>query len=780
MSQQKAGPPGLFDNLRGDLLGGVTAGIVALPLALAFGVASGIPNGAAAGLYGAIALGIFAALFGGTPAQVSGPTGPMTVVAAGLAVALKDHPGAIFLAVALAGALQIVLGAVRVGGVIRYVPYPVVSGFMTGIGVIIIVLHIPVLLGHGSVSNPLEAFRGMPHYLTMLEVESLMLGLGTIAIVYLAPYVTKVVPGTLLALVSMTVVAALLNLPVPTISAIPTGLPIPTLPPFDPEVLRIVLPAAVVLAILGSIDTLLTSLVADRITGTQHQSNRELVGQGIGNIAAGLIGGLPGAGATMRTVVNVKSGGRGRLSGVVHGLLLVGVLVGLAPLAQKIPLSVLAGLLITVGIGILDYRGLGDARKAPASDTAVMIMVLGLTIFVDLMAAVAAGVILSALVFAKRVGDQEPATATDGTRAVPVGVPGVHALHATQALFFGNAEALRRALDDVREGALILSLEAVEYLDQSAAYALGDAATDLRGRGVRVLLVAPKAHAAAAILTKLGVVPGVVPADDIYSSLPHAIEAASGQAAGHAPGPGRALRAVIGGDGAAHRPGHGEAVPTERRSWLAHIRMRPQVPATAFVHQDATVIGQVVMGDYVHVAAGSSVRADEGAPFFIGANSNVQDGAVLHALKERSVKVHGEDWAVYVGRDVSIAHGALVHGPCYVGDGTFIGFQAVVHDAVIGAKCSIGIGAVVVGVEVPPGKLVPHGTIVDTADKVRALPPVTEGHRHFAEDVVEVNRGLAAAYREHERLPARAAGAAPKLGQAAGWEPPLLTTTDRF
>lgn len=768
---------GLFDNVRGDLLGGITAGIVALPLALAFGVASGLPNGAAAGLYGAIALGIFASIFGGTPAQVSGPTGPMTVVAAGLAVALKDHPGAIFLAVALAGVLQIVLGALRVGGVIRYVPYPVISGFMTGIGVIIIVLHIPVLLGHGSVSNPLEAFRGMPHYLTMLEAESLLLGLATIAIVYATPYVTKVVPGSLLALVAMTVIATVTGMNVPTISAIPTGLPVPTLPSFDPETLRIVLPAALVLAILGSIDTLLTSLVADRITGTQHQSNRELLGQGIGNIAAGLIGGLPGAGATMRTVVNVKSGGRGRLSGVVHGLLLVGVLVGLAPLAQRIPLSVLAGLLITVGIGILDYRGLGDARKAPRSDTAVMIIVLGLTIFVDLMAAVAAGVILSALVFAKRVGDQTPATPTDGARAVPVGVPGVRALHATQALFFGNAEALRKALDDVREGALILSLESVEYLDQSAAYALGDAAADLRGRGVRVLLVAPKAHAAAAILMKLGVVPGVVPVDDIYASMSHALEAASGKRAGHAEG-GRLLRGVIDGNGAAHRPVHGEAVPTERRSWLAHIRMRPHVPATAFVHPDATVIGQVVMGDYVHVAAGSSVRADEGAPFFIGANSNVQDGAVLHALKERSVKVHDQDWAVYVGRDVSIAHGALVHGPCYVGDGTFIGFQAVVHDAIIGAKCSIGIGAVVVGVEVPEGKLVPHGMIVDTADKVRALGPVTEGHRHFAEDVVEVNRGLAAAYREHERAPARAA-ATPQLGRAAGWEPPLLTS-ERF
>lgn len=774
--QPKPGQPGLFGNLRGDLLGGITAGIVALPLALAFGVASGVEGGAAAGLYGAIALGICAALFGGTPAQVSGPTGPMTVVAAALAVALKDHPGAIFFAVALGGALQIALGVLRLGTLIRYVPYPVVSGFMTGIGVIIIVLHIPVLLGHGSVKNPLEALEGMPHFITTAEATSLLLGLASIAIVYAMPYVTKAVPGTLVALVSMTVLAAVARLDVPTISAIPTGLPTPKLPPVDLDVLRVTLPAAIALALLGSIDTLLTSLIADRITSTQHQSNRELVGQGLGNIAAGLVGGLPGAGATMRTVVNVKSGGRGRLSGAVHGLVLLAVLAGLAPLAQRIPLAVLAGILITVGIGILDYRGLFDVRRAPRSDTAVMFVVLLLTVLVDLMAAVAAGMVLSSLIFMKVLGDREPAAPTDGTRPVPVGVPGVRALKARNSLFFGNAETLRRVLDEVRDGALILSLEAVDYLDQSAAYVIDDAATDLRARGVRVLLVTPKAYAATALLARLKVAPGTVPAEDVYGTFAHALEAASGARTAKAEG--KRLRGVVERD-AANRPGHADPVPADRRAWLAHIRQQAHVPTTAFVHPDATVIGRVVMGDHVHVAAGSSVRADEGAPFFIGEDSNVQDGVVIHALKERYVRVGGEEWAVYVGKNVSMAHGALVHGPCYVGDGTFIGFQAVVHDAIVGAGCNIGIGAVVVGVEVPDGKHVPHGWVVDSADKVRALPDVTEGHRHFAEDVVDVNRGLAAAYREHERLPAAATAAATAPGAAAGWEPPLLTL-DRF
>jgi SulP family sulfate permease len=770
------GARGLFSNVRGDLLGGITAGIVALPLALAFGVASGIPNGAAAGIYGAIAVGIVAALFGGTPAQISGPTGPMTVVVAGLAMSLADHPGAIFLVVILAGALQIVLGVIRLGGIIRYIPYPVISGFMTGIGVIIIALHIPIVCGYGSVSNPLDALAQLPVYLTAVKWPSVLLALGTIAIVYVVPLLTRAVPSTLVALITMTIVAVSAGVDVATISAIPAGLPVPGLPHWDWQSMWLVLPGAIVLALLGSVDSLLTSVVADRVTSTQHDSNRELVGQGLGNICSGLVGGLPGAGATMRTVINVKSGGRGRLSGVTHGLVLLGVLLGLAPLAERIPLPVLAGLLITVGIGILDYRGLADTRRAPRSDTLVMLVVLGLTVLVDLMVAVAAGVVLSSLMFVKRVGDRAPAIPSDGSRAVPVGLPGVRALRATPSLFFGNAEALRRVLDDVRDGTLILSLEAVDYMDQSAVYALADAVTELRQRDVRVLLAGPKPEAAA-LLASLCFIPGVLPKDDLYSTLEQALDVVRAR---HTRAPEHheiKLRGVVG-DGVKRRSSHPDETVPERRQWLAHIRQQSTVPRTAFVHPDATVIGRVVLGDHVHVAAGTSVRADEGSPFHIGESSNVQDGVVIHALENRRVRVHGEEWAVYVGRNVSIAHGALVHGPCYVGDGTFIGFQAVVHDSIVGAGCWIGIGAIVVGVEVPDGRLVPHGAIIDTADKVDALSPVTEGQREFAEDVVHVNRGLAAAYHEHRRVPGREA--APRsVTTTAGWEPPV-PSLDRF
>lgn len=772
--------PGLFSNFRGDLLGGITAGIVALPLALAFGVASGV--GAAAGIYGAIALGIMAALFGGTPAQISGPTGPMTVVTAGLAVELSGHPGALFLVVIVAGAMQIVLGAIRLGGLIRYIPYPVVSGFMSGIGVIIIALHIPVICGFGSMSSPLDAITNVPTYLGGIDPTSLLLALGTIAIVYAVPLVTRVIPSTLVALVVMTLVSVSIGAEVATISAIPSGLPIPVIPHWDWSIAWLVIPGAVALALLGSVDSLLTSLVADRITNTQHESNRELLGQGLGNMLSGLVGGLPGAGATMRTVVNVKSGGRGRLSGVAHGLVLLGVLLGLAPVAQMIPLPVLAGLLITVGIGILDYRGIGDALRVPRTDTLVMLVVLALTVIVDLMVAVGVGVVLSSLVFVKRVGDRHPTAPSDGTRAVPIGLPGVRAMRATPSQFFGNAEALRRALDEVDDGTLIISLEAVEYMDQSAAYALADALTSLKQRGVRVLLASPELEVAR-LLQKIGVAPGLVPKDDIYATLSQAIDVVSSQktrAQHHHP---IKLRGVVGDGERPRTTGHHEEMP-ERRQWLAHIRQHQTIAPTAFVHPDSTVIGRVVLADYVHISAGCSVRADEGTPFYIGESSNIQDGVVIHALENKRVRVHGEEWAVYVGKNVSLAHGALVHGPCYVGDGTFVGFEAVVHDSIVGAGCFIGIGAVVVGVEVPDGKHVPHGMVVDSAAKVEALPSVVDAQRQFARDVVHVNRGLAAAYVESGRAVPGVTLTTPRLNGSlagvAGWEPEAGTNGNVF
>ena len=337
--------------IKGDLFGGITAGVVALPLALAFGIQAfgGIDDpsaasiGALAGLVGATMLGFFASLFGGTPSQISGPTGPMTVITAALISgvwASNQSLPAVLIAMSLAGLFcglfQILFGLIRIGKYVRYIPYPVLSGFMSGIGVIIILQQLYPLVGLKSPVLVVDMVTQLPSRIADgVSLTALLIGLGTIAIIYLFPLITKKVPATLAALVTMTVVSLLIAFPDNlTIGPIPSGLPKPFFAALDISGLDWgqLLTAAVVpgltLAGLGSIDTLLTSVVADNITKQHHDSNRELVGQGIGNMMAGLFGGIAGAGATMRTVVNVKSGGRGRLSGMVHSLFLLAILLG--------------------------------------------------------------------------------------------------------------------------------------------------------------------------------------------------------------------------------------------------------------------------------------------------------------------------------------------------------------------------------------------------------------------------------------------------------------------
>ena len=389
-----------FSNLRGDITGGLTAGIVALPLALALGVASGL--GPIAGLYGAIAVGFFAALFGGTPSQISGPTGPMVVVLAGLFASLSGDAALIFTAVMLAGLMQIAFGFLGLGQYIRLVPYPAISGFMSGIGAIIIILQLGRLLGHEPPGGTIGALSYLPTALADINFATLALGLGTLVIAYKwPPSLGKYVPGALAALIIGTLVS--LALSVPVLGAIPTGLPSLHLPVFDQSKALLILEAAFILAVLGAIDSLLTSLVADNMTRTRHDSNKELIGQGIGNTFAGLIGGIAGAGATMRTVVNIRSGGKYNLSGMIHALVLLAIVLGLSPLAAQIPHAVLAGILVKVGLDIIDWSYLKRAHKGPRWDFALMLTVLGLTVFVDLITAVGVGVVFAALAYVKQI-----------------------------------------------------------------------------------------------------------------------------------------------------------------------------------------------------------------------------------------------------------------------------------------------------------------------------------------------------------------------------------------
>ncbi len=400
-----------FSNLRGDIYGGLTAGVIALPLALAMGVASGL--GPIAGLYGAIFVGFFAAFFGGTEPQVSGPTGPMTVVVAGLIASLTAIPGMegqaalIFTAIFLAGVIQIIMGLLKLGEFIRLVPYPVISGFMSGIGGIIIILQIGPMLGHPSPAGTVDAILYAPTAMAAINPMALILGIMTLIIALKWPKkLGKYVPGPLVALIIGTLVSLVVG-NAPVLGDVPSGLPIFTMPTFNADAMSLVVEAAFVLALLGAIDSLLTSLVADNMTRTRHNSNRELIGQGIGNAIAGLFGGSAGAGATMRTVVNIRTGGKTRLSGMIHALVLLAIVLGLSPLAAAIPHAVLAGILIKVGLDIIDWSYLKNAHRGPRWDLGLMILVFGLTVFVDLITAVAIGVVLASVFFVHQVAKEQ-------------------------------------------------------------------------------------------------------------------------------------------------------------------------------------------------------------------------------------------------------------------------------------------------------------------------------------------------------------------------------------
>ena len=402
-------------NVRGDILGGVTAAVVALPLALAFGNAALGTGGAIYGLYGAIVVGFIAALFGGTPAQVSGPTGPMSVTVAGVVASLsavgvsRDLSAGeilplVMAAVVIGGLFQVLFGVLKLGKYITLVPYSVVSGFMSGIGVIILALQLGPLMGIQTRGGVIESLTTL---FTNFQPNwaAVAVAVMTLAIVFLTPRsISKWVPSPLLALLIVTPLSVFLfgdaSLqsrgldPLPRIGSIPEGGLTFTMPNWGDH-LELIVRAGLVLAVLGAIDSLLTSLVADNISQTRHNSDRELIGQGLGNSLAGLLTGLPGAGATMRTVINIKSGGSTPLSGMVHSMVLLLVLVGAGPLAAEIPTALLAGILIKVGLDIIDWGFLLRAHRLSIKTAAVMYGVLMMTVFWDLIWAVLVGVFIA-------------------------------------------------------------------------------------------------------------------------------------------------------------------------------------------------------------------------------------------------------------------------------------------------------------------------------------------------------------------------------------------------
>lgn len=531
------------ENLTGDIFGGVTAAIVALPLALAFGVQSGL--GAIAGLYGAIALGILAALFGGTKTQISGPTGPMVVVSAAIVAgeialygSIENALGTIVATFVLAGIFQILMGFSKIGEYIRYMPYPVVSGFMSGIGVIIILMQVFPFFGLPSPKDIVSIVMSFNKISPVINYEAMLVSITTIAIIYLFPKLTKKIPSTLVALIILTLIVAIFKLNVPLIGDIPSGIPeihidsILNLDWYHP--MNIIVPA-LTLAALGAIDSLLTSVVADNMTKTQHNSNRELIGQGIGNSVAGLIGGLPGAGATMRTVVNINAGGKTQLSGVIHGIVLLIVLFGAGVYAKLIPLPVLAGILITVGIGIIDYKGIKHITHVPKVDAGIMVIVLTLTVFVDLLQAVAVGMVLASILFMKKMGDLSHSSAKSSSLAELTEEwedeknlskeikEQTYMQHFTGPIFFGFASNFReimRELPNVK--VVILRMKDVPYIDQSGLYAIEEAVLELEQKGIRVIITGMQPQIED-MLKNVKLIPDVIPANHTFPVFQDAI-----------------------------------------------------------------------------------------------------------------------------------------------------------------------------------------------------------------------------------------------------------------
>ncbi len=533
-----------FNNLRGDVFGGLVAAVIALPLALAFGVASGA--GAVAGLYGAIFVGFFAALCGGTPAQASGPTGPMTVVFAGMFAMFSDDPSFVFTTVILGGGLLIVMGVFGVGRYITLVPYPVISGFMSGIGVIIIILQIAPLLGHESSGGVMANLMAVPSVVSTPMAQATIIGALALAIVYLTPSIIgKYLPPPLLALLVCTPTAIFFFPNAPVIGDIPQGFPSILMPTFRLDSLTVMIEQACVIAFLCAIDSLLTSLVCDNMTRTQHDSNRELMGQGIGNMIAGLFGGLPGAGATVRSVANIRSGGRTPISGMLMGLLLLATLLWLGPLAEQIPLAVLAGILLKVGFDIIDWRFLRHVFQAPRADVIIMAVVLFITVVVDLITAVGVGVVLASVLFVKEMADLElgnmriiteehpelPLT-PDENAILERNTGKIVLIHVDGPMSFGSAKNMVRRLETVpglkEFTSCVLDLSDVPVIDGTSAMAIEDMLRIIRAHKQHLFFVGMQPHVIE-VLEGLGVLKLIRPGHryaERLDALRHAASAA--------------------------------------------------------------------------------------------------------------------------------------------------------------------------------------------------------------------------------------------------------------
>ncbi|WP_026029028.1 SulP family inorganic anion transporter [Vibrio sp. V08_P9A1T1] len=538
-------------DLKGDVFGGVTTAIISLPLALAFGVASGA--GAEAGLWGAILVGLFAALFGGSSTLISEPTGPMTVIMTAILTSMvARYPetglAVSFTVVMMAGAFQIVLGTLKLGKYITLMPYSVISGFMSGIGVILIILQLSPLLGQAApAGGVMGTLTALPEIISQMKFSELFLGLLTLGILFFLPaQYRKQVPVQLVALVGVTLVSVLLfdSEEIRRIGVIPAGLPSFVIPTFNAEMFTTMVIDALVLGTLGCIDTLLTAVIGDSLTRKEHDSDKELRGQGLANMIAGLLGALPGAGATMGTVTNIQVGARSPLSGVVRALVLALVVLVAGGLTEPIPMAVLAGIAVYVGFNILDWSFIQRAHKVSVQGMAIMYGVMLLTVFVDLIVAVGLGVFISNILIIERLSreqarqvkaisdaDENDVPLTDSERALLDQANGkVLFFYLSGPMIFSVSKAIARQHNHISDyEAMILDLTDVPMIDVTVGLALENAINDALDAHCAVYLLCPNVHTKQQ-LEKFHIL-DLVPTEQTFSFRYEALNAAVKQVA---------------------------------------------------------------------------------------------------------------------------------------------------------------------------------------------------------------------------------------------------------
>ncbi|EJG1399594.1 SulP family inorganic anion transporter [Vibrio parahaemolyticus] len=533
-------------NFKGDIFGGVTTAIISLPLALAFGVASGA--GAEAGLWGAIMVGLFASLFGGSNTLISEPTGPMTVImTAVLTSMMAKYPetgmAMTFTVVMMAGAFQILLGTLKMGKYVTLMPYSVISGFMSGIGVILIILQLSPLLGHAApTGGVLGTLSALPETISNLKFNELFLGLLTLGILFFFPKkYRKYVPAQLVALVAVTLLSVMLfdTEDIRRIGEIPAGLPSLVAPHIDPDMFVEMVIDALVLGTLGCIDTLLTAVIGDSLTRKEHDSDKELRGQGLANMISGLFGALPGAGATMGTVTNIQVGARSPLSGVVRALVLALVVLVAGGLTEPIPMAVLAGIAVYVGFNILDWSFIQRAHKVSFSGMAIMYGVMLLTVFVDLIVAVGLGVFVSNIMIIERLSreqarqvkaisdaDEDDVPLTDSERGLLDRANGrVLFFYLSGPMIFSVSKAISRQHTSISDyDVMILDLTDVPMLDVTVGLALENAIKDALDARCEVYLLCPNQRTREQ-LEKFHVI-DLVPDNNMYQFRYEALNAA--------------------------------------------------------------------------------------------------------------------------------------------------------------------------------------------------------------------------------------------------------------